>query len=182
MPPESDGVCAFLLASEEKVKSLKLQRVAWIKGIAWIADTYWMGDMKLDAMTSLQLAARKAYSMAGVHKPKDELDVVEIQEVTAYHELMAYEALGFCGPGEAGHLISEGETNFNSKIPVNPSGGALCANPYFATGLVRVGEVALQVMGQADKHQILGAKLGLAAANCGFACQNSSVFILSSYL
>jgi acetyl-CoA C-acetyltransferase len=179
LPPESDGVCAMILASEEKVKAKSLENIAWIKGLSWIADTYWMGDRPLDKMTSLELAARKAYQMAGIQRPKEELDVIEIQEVTSYHELMAYEALGLCGPGEGWRLISKGETGFKGKIPVNPSGGALCSNPFFATGLVRVAEVALQIMEQAGKHQVPGVKLGLASASSGFACQNSSVFILS---
>ena len=180
LPPESDGVCALLLASEEKVKSIGAKNKAWIQGLSWIADTYWIGDRPLRSMASLEIAAQKAYQMAGVQRPKDELDVVEIQEVTAYHELMAYEALGLCGPGEGWRLISKGETDFQGPVPVNPSGGALSANPYFATGLIRAGEVALQVMGEAGEHQIPGAKLGLAAGQGGFACQNSSVFILSN--
>jgi len=180
LPPESDGVCALLLASEEKVKSLGIKDIAWIKGLSWIADTYWMGDRQLGSMTSLEIAARNAYRMAGIQRPKDEIDVIEIQEVTAYHELMAYEALGLCAPGEGWHLISMGETDFKGRIPVNPSGGALSANPYFATGLVRVAEVALQIMGEAGRHQISGVKLGLATCSAGFACQNSSVFILSN--
>jgi acetyl-CoA C-acetyltransferase len=110
----------------------------------------------------------------------DDLDLLEIHEVSAYHELMAYEALGLCGPGESWRLLVEGEMDLNGKTPANPSGGALCANPYFATGLVRVAEVALQIMGQAGDHQVPGVKLGLASSNCGFACQGSSVFILSS--
>ena len=183
LPPESDGVCAFLLASEEKVKSLGAKDVAWVKGLSWIADTYWMGDNKsLDSMVSLEIAARNAYQMAGIQRPKNELDVIELQEVTAYHELMAYEALGLCGPGEGWRLLSKGETDFKGVIPVNPSGGALSANPYFATGLVRVAEMTLQMMGKAGKHQIPGARIGLAAGSGGFACQNSSVFILSSGL
>lgn len=180
LPPESDGVCAMLLASEERAQSLATQGAAWIKGLAWATDTYWLGDRPLNAMTSLEVAARRAYQMAGVRRPMDDLDLLEIHEVSAYHELMAYEALGLCGPGESWRLLAEGEMDLNGKTPANPSGGALCANPYFATGLVRVAEVALQIMGQAGDHQVPGVKLGLASSNCGFACQGSSVFILSS--
>ncbi len=64
-------------------------------------------------------------------------------------------------------------------ISINPSGGALCANPYFATGAVRVAEAALQVMGQADDHQVKGVQTALAHATSGFSVQNHSVFILS---
>lgn len=179
LPPESDGVCALLVASEERVRSMGLERTAWIRGLAWATDTYWMGDRPWDSIKSLEIAAQGAFRMAGVARPEEELNIIEIQEVSAYHELMAYEALRLCGPGEARRLVEEGKTDFKGRIPVNPSGGALCANPYFATGLVRVAELALQIMGQAGNHQVPGAKLGLASASCGFACQASSVFILS---
>lgn len=180
LPPESDGVCALLLASEDKVKSLASGAVAWIKGLSWVTDSYWMGDRRLHALSSLELAATRAYRMARIDKPADELDVVELHEVSAYHELMAYEALGLCGPGEAHRLVEDGATEFHGPIPVNPSGGALCANPYFATGLVRLAEAALQVMGSAGDHQVDGAQVSLASANCGFACQGGSAFIFSS--
>jgi acetyl-CoA C-acetyltransferase len=48
------------------------------------------------------------------------------------------------------------------KLPVNPSGGTLCTNPIGATGLVRIAEAALQVMGKADKRQVANAKTALA--------------------
>ena len=40
------------------------------------------------------------------------------------------------------------------KIPVNPSGGVIASNPIGATALVRIAEAALQVRGDAGKHQI----------------------------
>ncbi len=47
-------------------------------------------------------------------------------------------------------------------IPVNPSGGPLCANPISATALVRIAEGALQVMGAAGDRQVKGARLAVA--------------------
>ena len=180
LPPKSDGVCALLIAAEDKARALAPEGAAWINGLAWTTDAYFLGDRPLAAINALETAARQAYRMAGISKPPDELDLVEIQEVTAYHELMAYEALGLCGPGEGARLVMEGRTDLDGKTPVNPSGGALSANPYFATGLVRTAEVALQVMGRAGDRQVPGARIGLAAAQSGFAGQNASVFILSN--
>ena len=46
---------------------------------------------------------------------------------------------------------------------VNPSGGALCGNPMFAAGLVRIGEAATRVMagttGKAVGHATSGPAL-----------------------
>jgi acetyl-CoA C-acetyltransferase len=54
----------------------------------------------------------------------------------------------------------------DGDIPVVPSGGCMTANPIGATGLVRFGEAAIQVMGRAGDHQVDGARTALATA-CG---------------
>ena len=40
------------------------------------------------------------------------------------------------------------------KIPINPSGGVMGANPIGATAMIRVAEAAKQVRGNAGPHQI----------------------------
>ena len=91
---------------------------------------------------------------------------------------MSYEALGFCGKGEGGKFIDSSETQINGNLPVNPSGGILSSNPTMANGLIRVAEIALQLMGKADKRQIPGAKLGLANGMNGICSQGNCVLIL----
>ncbi|MDO8491850.1 MAG: thiolase family protein [Dehalococcoidia bacterium] len=177
VPPQSDGVCAMLLASEEKAH-LFGKSPAWIKGVGWAADTYWIGDRELSGIPSLVSAARRAYGMAGITDPVAQLDVAELHDITSYHELMEYEALGFCGPGEGATLVKKGITGMNGTLPVNPSGGVLSSNPVFASGLARAAEAALQVMGKAEGRQVHGVKTALAQAVSGFAGQISSVFIL----
>ena len=176
LPPLSDGVCAIVLASEEKARSFG-DRQAWIKGVGWAADNYWMGDRDLSRLDSLSIAGTQAYNMAGIKSPK-EIDVAELHDTSAYHELMEYEALGFCGPGEGAAFVQKGITSMSGSLPVNPSGGVLSSNPVFASGLVRVIEASLQVMGEAGDRQVGGAKTALAHATSGFAGQISSVFII----
>ncbi|NQU02941.1 MAG: thiolase family protein [Syntrophaceae bacterium] len=180
VPPESSGVVALVIASEKKAKELDKRQVAWIEGVGWASDTYWMGERDLSRLTSLEEATIRAYQAAQIKDPMKEIDIAEIQEVTAYHELMSYEALLFCGPGEASRLILDGVTGSGGKLPVNLSGGTLSTNPYFASGLVRVAEAALQVMGKAGEHQLPGVQTGLAQTTSGFAGQNSATFILSN--
>ena len=123
-------------------------------------------------------AAKQAYQSAEIKAPSEEIDVAEIHDVSAYHELMVYEALGFCSPGDGKELIGRGATEMTGEIPVNPSGGALASNPYFATGLVRVAEAALQVRGEAGDRQVKGANTALAQGSYGLAAQGASVFII----
>jgi acetyl-CoA acetyltransferase len=56
---------------------------------------------------------------------------------------------------------------------INPSGGALCANPVMAAGLVRFGEVAARIhRGEAGR--------GLAHATSGPCLQQNLVAVLEA--
>jgi acetyl-CoA C-acetyltransferase len=180
IPPKSQGVVAMVIASEKEAKKLGETEPAWIDGVGWASDTYWIGERDLSRLTSLEKAADRAYNSAKIKNPAQEINIAEIQEVTAYHELMAYEALGFCGAGEASRLISDDVTDVGGRLPVNLSGGILSANPYFASGLARVAEAALQVTGKAGEHQVPGVEVALAQATSGFSSQSSAVFVISN--
>ena len=96
------------------------------------------------------------------------------------HELMSYEALGFCNKGEGGKFMNSGETQMSGSIPVNPSGGVLSSNPTMANGLIRISEISLQLMGKAGKRQISDAKTGLAYGMNGICSQGNCVLIFES--
>jgi acetyl-CoA C-acetyltransferase len=177
LPPLSDGAGALVLASDRKAKLLG-GNYAWIKGFGWSVDGYFLGDRDLSFLTSLSIAANQAYKMAGIKEPKKEIKIAELQEITAYHELMEYEALGFCEKGGGSILVKEGVTDFRGPLPVNPSGGTLSSNPLFASGLIRVIEAARQVTGKAGEGQVANSTTALAHGTSGFACQNNSVFII----
>ena len=169
-PPLSDGVCALVLARAGRASALS-RPAAWIRGMGWASETYWREPEALAESEALAVAAKRAYRMAGVHVPRREIAVAEVFDLTPYHELMAYEGLGFCGLGE-GHRIAD-----DLEVVVNPSGGVLCANPSFASGLVRMAEAALQVMGRAGERQVAGARTALAHGASGLGGQAHTVVI-----
>jgi len=175
-PPFSDGAVAMLLANEKKAKELTDTPV-WLKGYASCTDAYYLGHRTMTDLIGLDLAAKEAYKMANINDPVKELDVAEVYDAFSVHELMSYEALGFCGKGEGGKFIESGETELNGSIPVNPSGGVLSSNPTMANGLIRVAEIALQLMGKAEKHQIPDAKIGLANGMNGITSQGNCVLL-----
>src|SRR5262249_21349414 len=57
--------------------------------------------------------------------------------------------------------------------------GVLCTNPIGASGMLRLGEAALQVMGRAGAHQVEGAKTALGHAYGGGA-QYFAMWIVGS--
>ena len=148
LPPFSDGACALVLVSPEAAAELG-RKAAWITGVGWASETYRLGDRDLATLTSSRLAARQAYEMAGIRSPTEEVDILELHDLSPYHWLMAYEALGFAEPGQAQALVRGGVENLS--VAVNPSGGLLSANPGFASGLVRLAEACQQVRGEAHE-------------------------------
>ncbi len=175
-PPFSDGAVAMFLTNEKLAKNFTDNPV-WLKGYASCTDAYYLGHRTMTDLIGLELAAKEAYRMAGITDPVKQLDVAEVYDAFSIHELMSYEALGLCNKGDGGKFIDSGETQMNGNIPVNPSGGILSSNPTMANGLIRVAEIALQLMGRADKRQINNAKLGLANGMNGICSQGNCVLI-----
>jgi acetyl-CoA C-acetyltransferase len=172
---------ALVLTTEERVRRIRPEGVAWVRGIGWAVGSYELGAVDLSRLSSLAVAAEKACGMAGVKKPVEELDVAEVHDITSYHELMAYEALGWAQPGGGARLLEEGLTSRSGKLPVNPSGGVLSTNLHAGSGLLRVAEAALQVTGRAGEHQVEGARTALAhgtSACAGPAAAANCVVIL----
>jgi acetyl-CoA acetyltransferase len=106
------------------------------------------------------LAARDAYAAAAIG-PAD-LDVVECQDTDAARELLSYEELELCPPGDAAALLADGGTALGGRLPVNPSGGLLSkGEPLGASALGQVVELVRQLRGQAGARQVEGARVGL---------------------
>lgn len=122
------------------------------------------------------LAAADAYAAAAIGP--DEIDLAECQDTDAARELLAYEELGFCRPGESGALLDSGATAMGGRIPVNPSGGLLSkGEPLGASAIGQVVEVTRQLQGRCGPRQVEGARVGLAQTIGRGA--NASVTILS---
>jgi len=65
------------------------------------------------------------------------------------------------------------------RLPVNPSGGALSANPILVAGLARLIEATLQVRGEAGARQVKNAETALAHGFNGPCGQSHCVWIVS---
>jgi acetyl-CoA C-acetyltransferase len=162
--PSSDGAVAVIFASEKRAPAIA-DRPAWVIGAGQITDNYWAGDRTwYEHWDSLSILARRVYRQAKIEKPLEELDVAELYNAFSIQEIIEYEALGFCEKGQGSELIRNGVTTMEGQLPVCPSGGVLCTNPIGASGLVRVAEAALQVMGKAGDRQVPDVRKALAHA------------------
>ena len=173
------GAVAMVLASPDFIAERGVQDVAWLEGMGWATETAFLGDRDLSTAPALDAAVRQAYAMAGITKPLSSFDVAELTDATPYTELLAYEALGLCRRDDWAARTADGSFRVGGKLPVNPSGGVLTANPVFCTGTIRIAEIVQQVRGRAGTHQIPGVRRGLAHAGSGFAMQYQSAVIFS---
>lgn len=178
--PSSDGACAVIFASKEKARRFP-KKAAWVKGLHYAGDEHFFGDSDKVVWESAIIAAEESYNMAGITNPRREVNVAEVYNPFTYQELIFYECFGFCDMGEGCKLVEDGVVLRGGELPCDPSGGVLCTNPIGATGLIRVGEAALQVTGRAGERQIPGAKTALSHA-MGGSDQFNGIMIVSSEL
>lgn len=180
LAPRSDGACALVIQSSE-VASARSQPAAWISGLGWATERYLPGHREFGRVASAEVAAENAYRMAGIVRPFEEIEVAELHAGSTFQELMLYQALRLLPPGSEG-LLDEAYRTLRQRGPkINPSGGPACANPYTATGLVRLGEAALQVTQRSSSQCSSRTGHAVAHAASGLAAQSNAVFVLRPY-
>jgi acetyl-CoA acetyltransferase len=169
-----DGAAAAVVVSDAKLKTLDPdQRRRAIKVSASVLTTDpWQEACQIlpDVNTLTRNAAKTAYEKAGV-SPED-LDLVELHDCFATAELVHYDNLMLCKPGEAVPFFESGATWRDGKTPVNVSGGLESkGHPIGATGIANIWEICHHLRGEAGDRQIQGAKVGLAhVIGLGSAC------------
>jgi acetyl-CoA C-acetyltransferase len=178
--PVSDGSCSVILTNNQKIIN-KSNSICQILSSEMATDTISLKNRKnLVSIPSTQIAASKSYSASGL-KPKD-ISIAEVHDCFTIAEILAMEDLGFCRQGQGGKLVSKYATMFGrgGKLIVNTSGGLKAAgHPVGATGIKQVGEVYLQLTGQAVNRQVRNCKYGLAH-NVGGSGGTAVVTILTS--
>ncbi len=147
LPPISDGATAVVLATAEKAKEV-CERPVWIRGIDHRIEAHQPGMRDLTTSFSTRLAGEKA----GVGDAP--VDVAELSATFTHQEPLLRTALGL-----------------GDDVEINPSGGALAANPVMAVGLSRIVEAARQIA-EHGKHR------AVAHATSGQCLQQNLVCVL----
>jgi acetyl-CoA acetyltransferase len=100
-------------------------------------------------------AAQAVFEMAGVG-PSD-IDVAQLQDTESGAEIMHMAENGFCEDGEQEHMLLNGETEIDGRLPVNTDGGCLAnGEPIGASGLRQIHENVVQLRGQGGARQVPG--------------------------
>jgi acetyl-CoA acetyltransferase len=120
--PITDGASAIVLAAGDRARELR-ENPAWITGIEHRIETPVLGARDLTTSPSTQASAKTA--TGGDTKS---IEIAEIYAPFTHQQLILTEAIGL-----------------PSTTKINPSGGALAANPMFSAGLERIGFAAQHI-------------------------------------
>lgn len=176
----ADGAVVMVLASADVARSGGRDPI-WIEGLSWSTDQPGLEGRDFGRAAYCEQAAARAYGMAGIDSPAEAIDFAEVDDRFAYKQLMHLEALGLCGPGEAGSMMSRGHFSRGGALPVNVSGGNLGAGYLFdAAGLYRVVEVVEQLRYDAGRHQLEDIERGLVQSWRGVPTSTGGVAVLSN--
>lgn len=176
--PSSDGAMALVLMSEERADK-HAGRKAWVHATAMRSEPTAFAGREQVSPVAGEMCAADLWRKAGIKNPAEEVDVVEMYVPFAWFEPMWLENLGFAPRNEGWRWVEDGITEMGGSLPVNPSGGVLSSNPIGASGMLRFGEAAMQVMGKAGEHQIDGAKKAVGHAYGG-GSQFFAMWLVSS--
>jgi acetyl-CoA acyltransferase len=160
----TDGAAAVVLAG---TGSSQAPRV--------LASAMCSGDGTGEYHERLIEGAELAWKMAGIG-PED-IDVLELHDVTSSEELFALESMGFVEPGGAGPAVADGFGAVGSKgLVVSPSGGLLArGHALGATGLCQVVEIVDQLRGRAGARQVERARIGMTINTGGILTRDTAV-------
>jgi acetyl-CoA C-acetyltransferase len=170
----SDGAAAVVLADVET--ALRLDKAIAFRAASHVQDFLPMAKRDILKFEGCQLAWKQALAQAGIGLY--DLSFVETHDCFTIAELIEYEAMGLAPEGQGARVLTEGLTQKNGKLPVNPSGGLKAkGHPIGATGVSMHALTAMQLLGTAGDIQVKGAEIG-GIFNMGGAAVANYVSIL----
>jgi len=163
----SDGSACAIITRVDKAKDFRADPI-YLKGYGIAMDSllpHLRPGFDWLHFDSLINSSHKAYEMAGIKNPREELDVAEVHDCFTITELAIYENFGFSLRGKAKEDIDSGFFERGGGLPVNIDGGLKCfGHPIGASGLRMTYEIYKQLQGKADlsERQVKNPRLGLS--------------------
>ncbi len=153
----SDGAAAVVLADVET--ALKLKKAVAFRAAEHVQDFLPMSKRDILKFEGCSQAWQRALAQSGLQL--SDLSFVETHDCFTIAELIEYEAMGLTAEGQGARAITEGWTQKDGKLPVNPSGGLKAkGHPIGATGVSMHALAAMQLTGAAGDLQVKNARLG----------------------
>ena len=167
----SEGGCAIVLTRADRAGAGAAP--VWILGgasdafgPAYVVAPVWDFQPRADSFPAGLVGARAAglaFAMAGL-APAD-VDVAELYDPFSFEIIRQLEAFGFCGPGEGGPFVEDGNIGPGGILPVTTDGGTMSfSHPGInAQQLQRVIRATEQLRGTCASNQVAGAEVALCS-------------------
>ncbi len=176
----ADGCVVVVLAADERAGDLT-EAPVWLLGAGWSSGSPTLESRTWGEADFVARAAERAYAMAGIEDPGEEIDLAEVDDVYAFKELQHLEALGLGTAGGLAEMLAQGELEADGDLPVNVSGGSLGqGNLFEANGLARLLECAEQLRGEAGERQVDEAYVALVQSWRGVPTTSAAVVVLGN--
>jgi len=121
---------------------------------------------------SHHVAAQRAYQMAGIKHPLEEIDVVELHDAFIHQLEISMAEMGFVPLGNADALVEEGIMTDGGRLSVNPSGGLIyCGHAVGASNIMSAWSCRNEIISK-------GYRRGLVHGTGSTICQYGVVIIL----
>jgi acetyl-CoA acetyltransferase len=147
--------------------------------IAPVWDAVGRTDPSVPAGLVGRRAAQRAFRTAGL-TPGD-VDVAELYDPFSFEIIRQLEAYGFCGPGEGGPFVEDGNIGPGGTIPVTTDGGTMSFSHagISAQQLQRVIRGVEQLRGSCSSMQVPGAEVAMCS-NGGAGALFTDVMLLGA--
>ncbi|MGE5620719.1 MAG: thiolase family protein [Sphingomonadaceae bacterium] len=138
----SEGAAALIVADEDTALGVSRNTgtpVIWITGVGEANEHSFAGRNQkvMHRILSDHIAASKAYEMAGIKDPVEEIDVVEAHDAFVPQLEITMAEMGFAPLGRADSLVEDGTIMPGGKLLLNPSGGLVyCGHAVGASNLM----------------------------------------------
>ena len=170
----TDGGGAIVMTSAERARDLKKKPVHLAGYGAAVARTQ-NSQIADDLKTPAALSGPRAFAMAGV--THDDIDVAQIYDAFTITPMLALEDLGFCGRGESGAFVADGNLTLGGRLPANTDGGGLSSNHPGKRGIFTLIESVRQLRGEGPGVQVPDARIAMAHGLGGTFCSAATAIL-----
>lgn len=183
----SDGSACAIVTTPDIAKGLGKRDVITVKALQLAVSNgteaqhnSWDGSY----FATTRIASKRAYQEAGIEKPRETLNLIEVHDCFSVTELVTMEDLHISEEGSAIDDVLDGFYDADGPLPCQIDGGLKCfGHPIGASGLRMIYELYLQMQGRAGERQRREPPaIGLTHNLGGFPHQNvCSISIVGRY-
>jgi acetyl-CoA acetyltransferase len=164
----SDGYAALIVATEEGLRRLEIQKSDCVEIAGWGQATDPLKKAGRDILkpSGAYKAMQQAYEMAGVSS--EDVNVAEVHDCFTVMGAIGTEVIGKADCGEGARYWLDGKAAPDGECGINTSGGLIAkGHPIGATGVAMIGWSAWQLLGKVPSEIQVPEPKAAATFNIG---------------